>query len=140
MTWSYQPKDLATSQRDRVRFLVGDTDENDQRIQDEEIDYILTKRTNDDLAAADAADAIAAGYARQVDTENEALAVKAGDRMKHFENLSRRLRRGAFVSISVGGLSKSEKDAFKDDSDAVQPAFEVDMDKNPSSDTSGNLL
>ena len=45
MSWSYDPTDLntttASGRLNTVRFLVGDTDTNDQKVQNEEIEFSL---------------------------------------------------------------------------------------------------
>jgi hypothetical protein len=48
MTWSYNPSNLgtdtATAERlNVVRYLVGDTDVDDQQVQDEEITFALSR-------------------------------------------------------------------------------------------------
>lgn len=68
MTWSYSgsPKD---SQKDQVRFLIGDTDEGEPLISDEEIEYCLDTETNIYAASALAAEAIASSFSRKADTD-----------------------------------------------------------------------
>ena len=66
MTWTYSGTPN-TSDRDAVRFMVGDTDTADQLITDEEIAYLLAEEGTPGLAAARAAEAIAAKFARKSD-------------------------------------------------------------------------
>lgn len=66
MTWNYTGNPSG-SDRDAVRFLVGDTDSDDQLIADEEIAYLLTVYPEAPHAATAAARAIAAKFARQSD-------------------------------------------------------------------------
>ncbi len=40
MTWSYSG-DPSSNEKDKYRFLIGDTDENDPILKDKEIEYIL---------------------------------------------------------------------------------------------------
>ena len=42
MTWTYTG-DPNVSDRDKIRFLIGDTDTNDQLVNDEEIEWALTE-------------------------------------------------------------------------------------------------
>jgi hypothetical protein len=64
MSWSYDPTDLntttASGRLNTVRLLVGDTDTDDQQLQDEEITFSLSE-TGDSayLAAAWSARAVA---------------------------------------------------------------------------------
>jgi hypothetical protein len=45
VTWSYSPSDLATNPVDAVRLEIGDTDPNDQLLQNQEIVYAATQET-----------------------------------------------------------------------------------------------
>jgi hypothetical protein len=57
--------DPNSSDRDKVRFLIQDTDSTDAHLQDAEIAYLLSVWTNVYAAAAYAAEAIAAKYAHK---------------------------------------------------------------------------
>jgi hypothetical protein len=133
MTWTYLNGDPATSDRNKVRFLVGDTDEDDQLLQDEEIDWLLTTQSDPDQAAVLAAEAIAAKFAREADTTNEGLSISKSQRSKSYRDLVKVLasRVSTRAEISVGGLVISEKEALDDDTDAVQPAFTRGQDDFP---------
>mgnify|MGYP001767019782 FL=1 len=62
MTWTYT-NNPAGSSRDALRLAVGDTIENDPRLSDEEVEHFLALYPASlDLAAAKAAEAIAARY------------------------------------------------------------------------------
>ena len=62
MTWTYT-NNPAGSSRDALRLAVGDTIETDQRLSDEEVAHFLGLYPDSlDLAAAKAAEAIAARY------------------------------------------------------------------------------
>ena len=52
MTWTYSG-DPATNARDSIRFLVGDTDTNDQLVSDEEIAWTNSQVTGTDTATTD---------------------------------------------------------------------------------------
>lgn len=65
MTWTYSG-DPSDSDKDAVRFLVGDTDTTDQLISDEEIAYLLVVHNGPGMAAVGAARAIAAHFSRLV--------------------------------------------------------------------------
>lgn len=52
MAATYEPNPAAATDRDRVRFLIGDTDTSDAQIEDEEIEWLLTEEENVYLAAA----------------------------------------------------------------------------------------
>ena len=77
MGWTYDPTNLGTAdaaQRlNSVRFLVGDTDTDDQQLQDEEVTFGLAQNGNSVYHAASwSARTISSKYSRQVTT---ALAV-----------------------------------------------------------------
>ena len=62
MTWTYTNNPTESS-RDALRLAVGDTIENDPRLSDEEVEHFLGLYPDSlDLAAAQAAEAIAARY------------------------------------------------------------------------------
>lgn len=47
MSWSYDPSKLKDSPKDQVRLLIGDTEEDDPLLQDEEIQFYLDQHPND---------------------------------------------------------------------------------------------
>jgi len=62
LTWTYT-NNPTESRRDALRLAVGDTIENDPRLSDEEVEHFLGLYPDSlDLAAAQAAEAIAARY------------------------------------------------------------------------------
>ena len=62
MSWTYTNNPTGSS-RDALRLAVGDTIETDQRLSDEEVEHFLGLYPDSlDLAAAQAAEAIAARY------------------------------------------------------------------------------
>lgn len=62
MSWTYTNNPTGSS-RDALRLAVGDTIENDPRLSDEEVEHFLALYPDSlDLAAAKAAEAIAARY------------------------------------------------------------------------------
>jgi len=62
LTWTYTNNPTESS-RDALRLAVGDTIENDPRLSDEEVEHFLGLYPDSlDLAAAQAAEAIAARY------------------------------------------------------------------------------
>lgn len=135
MAWSYGANPAGSS-LDEVRLLVGDTNTNDQQLQDAEVNWFISQRSDNIEAAADCAEAIAARYARQANIGQGKLKVDAAARFGHYQGLAQQLRmqaRGkAGATIIVGGQTISGKDALNDDPDAVQPAFAIGMDDEPS--------
>lgn len=52
MSWSYDATQLATSPKDQIRLLIGDTNSDDPLIQDEEVNYYIDQHPNDNARAA----------------------------------------------------------------------------------------
>ena len=65
--WTYYPTQLATSQKDQVRALIGDTVQSDPQLQDEEINFFLSMRATVWGAAAECCLALASKFSRSVD-------------------------------------------------------------------------
>ena len=144
MAWSYDATNLGTaSEAERinsVRLLVGDTDTNDQQVQNEEITFALNQ-TNDNVyyAAAWAARSIAAQYSRRV-TQNlsGALSANYSDLANQYSQLALDLelngkKAGASIGVVAGGISISTVDNVRQNTDRVPPSFRRDRFKNPPS-------
>jgi hypothetical protein len=129
MAWTYTA-DPANSDRDAVRLHIGDTDTNDQQLQDSEVEYYLGLfGTSGDgrvvPASVRCCEALAAKYARQTDTTNQGLSVAASKRQAHYLALASQLReQGATLAeVFTGGSSYSEAEKLDDDSDLIPPVF-----------------
>lgn len=137
MTWTYSgnPSD---SDKDAVRFLVGDKDSTDQQISDEEITFLMTQKSNVYAAAALAAGCIAAKYARDVGSSIESVRVFSADRYKHYKDLENELDNKSKGATSDGyglpvvtGISESDIRSVEQDTDRVQSAFKKRQFDNP---------
>ena len=122
--------DPANSNREAVRFFCGDTDSSDQLLSDAEVDYILTLESKVIQAAATACEMIASKFAREADTKNGALSVKASQRAAAYEKRAPLLRSkgNREVDVFAGGLTISGKDSLNQRTDDVQPNFKVGQD------------
>jgi hypothetical protein len=99
------------SNLDLVRLAVGDTDEDDPLLVDDEIDAILENRAllynggtvyNIPAAAADAAGAIAAKYAREFNFAEDGQRFDRAQRVGHYMSLEQSLRaRAGGVSVPL---------------------------------------
>lgn len=138
MAWSYSG-DPSSSDLDSVRFLVGDTDINDQQLQDEEINYLLAQNGNNVyLSAAAAANAIAAKFARLVDKSVGDLKLNFSQRQAAYATLAKELEVKGAQRVGVpyaGGISLSDKDKDQEDTDLVQPTFKRDQFSFPGNQT-----
>lgn len=92
MAWSYSGNPGANN-RDSVRFLLGDTDDTDEQLQDEEVDWLLSTN-NDDVyeAAIDGAMSLVAKYSRMVNRTVGDLSVEAQEYVTHYNVLIERLK------------------------------------------------
>ena len=129
------PFDPADSPVDAVRFLLGDTI-TPQQITDLEIQFALDQNPNIYAAAALCARALAARYARQVDTRFETIDSKYSQLRSSFEMLARSLeqqaKRGGGLGAPVaGGIRQSEVENARLDGDRVKPFFYDNLFTNP---------
>lgn len=125
MTWTYGG-DPAANDRDKVRFLIGDTDTNDQQVSDEEIAYLLTSEGSVPGAAVAAVQALIAKFSRLVDKSVGDLSISYSQRVGQYEKLLRQLvqRRALRTGTPyAGGISESDKDTVEADTDRVRPEF-----------------
>jgi hypothetical protein len=128
-SWSY----IGTpySGRNKVRLTIGDTDENDQLLNDYEIDAMLSVFPNEIEAAAHLALALAARFAAQGDLKVDGYTIEYLKRADFFKELSKELfiqARGScrvmpVAGPSYGGVSVSGKGANTANTENVQPAF-----------------
>jgi len=96
--------------KDRVRLLIGDTNEEDPLLYDDEVEDLIERRSYENeeeetivnlvAAAADAAGAIAAKFAREFDFAEDGQQFSRAQRVGHYLALERELRNrsGAFTS------------------------------------------
>lgn len=142
MTWSYDPTNLDTTtsagRLNSVRLLVGDTDTNDQQVQNEEITFSLSE-TGDNIysAAAWIARTIASQYSRRVDTQLDgALQANYSDLAEQYYKLAEDLEyrgktNGAVLGVAAGGLTISDIQAVRANTNRVEGAFRRDRFRNP---------
>jgi len=137
MTWTYSGNP-SSSDRDAVRALIGDTDTTDQLLSDEEIAFALTEASNAIYAAAALCiRMILPKFARLVDTSIESVSVRYGERVKSFTELLGQLESKADAMTTVTGapiltgISVTEMDSVRQDSDRVPPNFDDGQFDNP---------
>lgn len=144
MAWSYDETDLGTTtasgRLNSVRLLLGDTDTNDQQVQNEEITFALAQ-SNDNIyyAASWCARTVSAQYARKVTTSLDgSLSANYSDLSKQYSALAENLeyqgkKAGAVVGIKAGGISKTAVDGVRANTDRIAPSFRRDRFRNPPS-------
>ena len=123
MVWSYNsPTD---SEKDEVRFLIGDTMEEDQLLQDEEINYMLDQSRNLYLAAAKCCEAIAAKFARLADRSFGPKSINASQKHEHYIEMAEKYRKRGRTDLPYfGGIDPTEDGR---DTHLNQPVFDKDM-------------
>jgi hypothetical protein len=91
VAWTYSG-DPSDSEKDAVRFLIGDTDTTDQLLSDEEIQYTITESGSLYQAAHDCAYAIASSFARMATSKSVGdLSLSYSDRASSFYQVADRM-------------------------------------------------
>ena len=134
MTWTYSG-DPATNARDSIRFLIGDTDTNDQLINDEEIAWINNQLTGSDTATTALYNAayrgcitIASKFSRLADQSVGDLKVSMSQKAKAYRDQATELlelagREGSVPTPYAGGITITDKEIDWDNTDLVRPGF-----------------
>ena len=135
MTWVYDP--TLSTDKDKVRLTIGDTDTSSQLLSDEEILAILVDQPVVLLASAYLCRTLAAKFARDATYKVGDVSVNSSDIAKFYNELADKLdpqgvTAGTVLALpSFGGLSQSEKETLLDNTDAVQPSFSRGMNDIP---------
>jgi len=138
MTWTYNT--ALTTDRDKIRLLIGDTTSNDQLLSDEEITFIITQQPNAYYAAAQACEMIAGKFGRDVSTTLEGMSIAKRQRFENYIQLAEQLRVMAMRTTPSqpfnAAQTKTNRDAYShiQDSDLVEPNFQLEMHDNPESE------
>lgn len=126
-----------TTDRDRIRARIGDTDSSaaaNQRLEDEEIADLVTTEGSFRAAASAAARSLAAKFLRLATEKTVGqLALVWQRRYEDLIALSKELK-ASLANAAVplaGGMSIDGKESDHDDDDLVQPAFTRDQFDNP---------
>lgn len=132
MTWSFDPS-LSTT-RDEVRAKIGDTDINQQILQNEHVSAVLAI-VNDDvlLASVELVDHILALVAKENDRSAVGMVSDRSQRFNHYQALRGTLREQLSTvagGVCVGGVSKAQREAILSNPDLVPAAFDVGQDDN----------
>lgn len=134
-TWTYDPALIATTPLYQVRRLIGDVQTGDQQLFDEEINWEITQRHGNVYAAGSECCKLLAGkYSRDVDLVEGELRKAYSARQKAYAARAAELARTAKLTGAgtpyAGGMSVADKQRQEDDSDRVQPQFQIGMMDN----------
>jgi hypothetical protein len=136
MSWTYDPSDM-DSALNRVRLRIGDVNESDPQMQDEEIQLFIDATSTDEDAAYSALTALAARYARESDKWVGDLKILKSQKFRAIKDLLANIEPSTrFIGIpSAGGIRYSQKEEIEGDSDLVTPSFrrnQFDYEGDPS--------
>jgi hypothetical protein len=119
---------------------VGDTDTLDQQAQNEEVIFALSENGNNVYYAASwVARAISSKYSRRVTTQLDgALTANYSDLAKQYKSLADDLEyqgktSGAVIGVLAGGITKSQIQAVRANTNRIEGSFRRDRFKNPPS-------
>ncbi len=133
MAWTYTG-DPSSSPKDEVRFLVGDTDDGDKLLRDEEITYALAKTGGVITASIRCCEMIMAKFSRLADESVGPLRIDYSQKSKGYRAMISQLRERLFVdgvTPYAGGISKTDKKFNDQQLDRVKPAFTKNEMHNP---------
>lgn len=123
MAWTYSG-DPENSDRDAVRFRIGDTDPNDPGLTDAEVDYLLVLRGSVGAAALAGATQLAVRYARlATEVRRGSLRISYRDRAESYgkaaEMLAQELGESSTLApagiIATGTTFSAIEEAIADD-------------------------
>lgn len=136
MTFSYN--DSLSTDKDKVRQLLGDIDQDDALVSDEAIKNFVAQYGNIYFAAAALADGIATKFARMPSMSFSGLSLQGADRAQQYRELAISLRNQATVSAPGGigipevtGVSQSAMQIVETDTDRDPNRFKVGQDDFP---------
>ena len=132
MSWSYTADPLNNSV-DELRLLIGDTNSSDPQLQDEEIQYFLTKYPSTSQASVAAVTNLIAKYSRLSDETTAELSIKWSQKAQAYRRLKDDLSDPVTSSSPVsfgGGISITDIDTRTSNSDRFDETFQIGMHKN----------
>ena len=134
MTWTYTPADLATNETDQLRLEIGDTDINNQLLQNEEIVWAITQESGYWGSAARCCEMIARFFIGKADVRlGRALMITYSRMAEQYLDMASRLRLKASAASPpyFGGVLVADKLALEQNFGVTQPAFTRTMQQNP---------
>ena len=93
---------------DEVRFMIGDTDNDDLDITDLEIDYLIQTHTSATMAAIQACYMLAAKFSRLVDTQVDDVRVRSQQKQHNYFNLGKQLARREGLRGAIPDAPKAD--------------------------------
>lgn len=133
-TWSFNPTDLATNEKDAIRLEIGDTDSTNWLLADEEITYAISQERNFWAAAARCAEMAGRSLLRKADPKlGRSMQVIYSKAAQQYFDMAKGLRAKAMGSVApyVGGMTITDKETIANDPTLVAPMFTKTMMENP---------
>lgn len=130
MTWTYDV--TSRTDRNKVREAIGDTNADDEQVQDEVIDEQLTARGSVIAASIACVRLILASIAREGNRSVAGVNITRDLAAQNYKDLLRELERqaGSGAKGYAGGISAAEQETADGDDDYPAPAFSVGMGRN----------
>lgn len=137
MVWSFDP--ALTTEKDWIRVLSGDTDSVTPRVSDETITGVLGLYTGGSLllrrytVSAEVARIIAGVVANLVDKQKSDVHKASSQLQKQFQARADQLELSASTMTGglAPGLTRSDEQATREDTDLRPPHFTDDLHDNP---------
>lgn len=124
-TFTYNPTDLST-ELNRLRLELGDTDENDPYLYDEEIVQVQSEKTSFFLRVAKCCELICSKIARDVKVKLGRFSEDSSEVYQRYKDMAVRFNRLASISYPwSGAISVSEKESIEDDTSLVKPKIKL---------------
>jgi hypothetical protein len=132
-TWSYD--NTLPSNKDKARFILGDTDTQNQLIYDEEINAALALKGQLRTACIMLCESLAARFIKFTQTRGGETTADRTAVSDKYEKLAKRLRKVGQKGFAV--LTQSQKDVYESDSDLLQTSVKRGSMDNPVTDGNG---
>lgn len=126
MSWTYSG-DPSKTAKDAVRFIIGDTNMNDQLLLDAEIAYFLNQYNQAPLnAAIRCCETIITKFGRLADEAVGQVRISYSQKAKNYRDIVKDLRQRLSIEDMTpfaGGISRSQKEIVRANADRVKPDF-----------------
>lgn len=139
MTWTWDETDLSTALA-QVRSAIGDTNDSDELLSDEQINWRLGQVSQDvGEASIRCVRDIIAQLSRDIDRSNVGMSASRSQKIQHYKDLLIELKEygGTLAEMTLTGISDSDEASIEDDADYRPNEFQIGRDDNPGSTTSG---
>ncbi len=134
MPWTYDPAELATNEVYAIRLEIGDTDPQNQQLQDEEVGYAISLERNTWAAAARCCEMISRVILRKADVKlGRNMTVTYTKMSQQYLDMAKALRAKALGTVVpyVGGMTIQDKETIAGNDALLAPLFTKTMMESP---------